>query len=152
MSLKGYRVGIIDLTRGELGTEGTADLRMQEAAQAAKILGIQIRENMDLGDCRLSNSFEIAEDLADVIRHYKPSILIAPYSDAHHPDHATSFKLAKKAAFFAKLEKIKTRHDAHRVAMVIHYMMHKPFDPSFVTDVTDNYVKKLEAIKTYKSR
>ncbi len=152
MSEKGYRVGIIDLTKGELGTEGTAEIRMQEAADAAEILGVQIRENMDFGDCKLSSGFDEARRLADVVRQYKPSVLIAPYGDEHHPDHAVSRELTYKAVFFAKLGKMKTGHEAHRVRIVAYYMLHKSFDPSFVVDVTENYGKKLEAIKAYKSQ
>ncbi len=152
MSEKGYRVGIIDLTKGELGTEGTAEIRMQEAAEAAKILGVQIRENMDFGDCKLSSGFDEARRLADVVRQYKPSVLIAPYGDEHHPDHAVSRELTDKAVFFAKLGKMQTGHEAHRVRIVAYYMLHKSFDPSFVVDVTENYGKKLKAIKAYKSQ
>lgn len=152
MSGKGYRIGIVDLTRGELGTEGTVEIRMQEAAKAADILGVQIRENMDFGDCKLFSGFDEAKKLADIIRQYGPSILIAPYGDEQHPDHGVSRELAKKAIFFAKLIKMKTGHEAHRVRMVAYYMLHKSFDPSFVVDVTESYGKKLEAIKAYKSQ
>ena len=152
MSEKGYRIGIIDLTRGEMGTEGTAKIRMQEAAKAAKILGVQTRENMDFGDCKLSCGFEEAKKLADVIREYRPSVLIAPYGDEQHPDHAAARELAKKAAFLATLTKVKTRHKAYTVGAVACYMLHKPFVPSFVVDVTENYDKKLEAIEAYKSQ
>ena len=152
MSAKGYRVGVVDLTKGEMGTEGTSEMRMQEATKAAEILGVQIRENMDFGDCRLSSGFDEAKKLADVIRQYRPSVLIAPYGDEHHPDHAVSRELAKRAVFLAKLIKMKTDHEAHRVTMVVCYMQHKSFDPSFVVDVTESYRKKLEAIKAYKSQ
>ena len=152
MSEKGYRIGIIDLTRGELGTEGTAKIRMQEAAKAAKILGVQTRENMDFGDCKLSSGFDEAKKLADVIRQHRPPVLIAPYGDQRHPDHAASRQLARKAAFFATLEKIETDHDAYTVGAVAYYMLHKPFVPSFVVDVTKSYRRKLEAIKAYKSQ
>lgn len=152
MSEKGYRTGIVDLTRGEMGTEGTAKIRMQEAAKAAKILGVQTRENMDFGDCKLSCGFEEAKKLADVIREYRPSVLIAPYGDEQHPDHAAARELATKAAFFATLTKVKTRHKAYTVRAVVYYMLHKPFVPSFVVDVTENYDKKLEAIEAYRSQ
>jgi bacillithiol biosynthesis deacetylase BshB1 len=152
MSGKGYRIGIVDLTKGELGTEGTAEVRMQEAAEAAEILGVQIRENMDFGDCKLISGFDEAKRLAGVIRQYRPSVLIAPYGDGHHPDHAESRKLADKAVFFAKLKKVQTGHEAHRVRMVAYYMLHKSFEPSFIVDVTESYGKKLEAIKAYKSQ
>jgi len=108
MRSKGYRIGIVDLTKGELGTEGT--------------------------------------------RQYRPSVLIVPYGDGHHPDHAGSRKLADKAVFLAKLKKVQTGHDAHRVRIVAYYMLRKSFDPSFIVDVTESYEKKLEAIKAYKSQ
>lgn len=152
MSDKGYRVGIIDLTKGELGTEGTAETRMQEAAKAAEILGVQIRENMDFGDCRLSAGYDEAKKLAGTIKQYKPSVLIAPYGDQHHPDHGVSRKLADKAVFFAKLAKMQTGQEAHRVRMITYYMLHESFKPAFVVDVTESYGKKLEAIKAYKSQ
>lgn len=152
MGSTGYRIGIVDLTRGELGTEGTADIRTQEAAEAADLLGVQVRENMDFGDCRVSPSFDEAKKLAGVIRQYSPSLLIAPYGDDYHPDHAASRKLVDKAVFFAKLSRVRTNHEAHQVKMVIYYMLHKRFAPSFVVDVTQNYGKKLEAIKAYKSQ
>ncbi len=152
MSDKGYRIGIIDLTRGELGTEGTPENRMQEAAEAAEILGVHIRENMDFGDCRLSATFDEAKKLAAVIRQHKPSLLIAPYGDGHHPDHGASRKLVDKAVFFAKLAKVQTGHDAYQVKTVIYYMLHTAFNPSFVVDVTESHGRKMEAIKAYKSQ
>lgn len=152
MSAKGYRVGIVDLTKGELGTEGTAEIRIKEATKAAEILGVQIRENMDFGDCKLSSGFDEAKRLAEVIRQHKPSVLIVPYGDEYHPDHAVSRELVKKSVFFAKLIKMRTSHEAHKVKMVAYYMLHELFDPCFVVDVTESYGKKLEAIKAYKSQ
>ena len=125
---------------------------MQEAAKAAEILGVQIRENMDFGDCKLSSGFDEAKRLAHVIWQYRPSVLIVPYGDEHHPDYAASRELAKKAGFLAKLIKVRTGHEADRVRMVAYYMLHKSFGPSFVVDVTESYGKKLEAIKAYKSQ
>jgi bacillithiol biosynthesis deacetylase BshB1 len=152
MGGKGYRIGIVDLTRGELGTEGTADIRMQEATEAAGLLGVRIRENMDFGDCRVSSGFDEAKKLAGVIKQYSPSLLIAPYGDDHHPDHAASRKLVDKAVFFAKLSRVRTDHEVHQVKMVTYYMLHKWFVPSFIVDVTQSYGKKLEAIRAYKSQ
>jgi bacillithiol biosynthesis deacetylase BshB1 len=152
MHAKGYKIGIVDLTKGELGTEGTAEIRMQEAAKAAEILGVQIRENIDLGDCKLSSGFDEAKRLADVIRQYKPSVLVAPYGDEQHPDHAVGKELAKKAAFLAKLVKVETGHEAYGVGAVVYYMLHQPFVPSFVVDVTESYDRKVEAINAYESQ
>jgi bacillithiol biosynthesis deacetylase BshB1 len=152
MAGKGYHVGIIDLTRGELGTEGTGDIRMQEATKAADLLGVQIRENMDLGDCEVASGFDEARKLADLIRQYKPSLIVAPYGDDHHPDHAASRKLVDKAVFLSTLSKVQTDHEVHQFEMVAYYMLHKTFDPLFIVDVTQNYEKKLKAIKAYKSQ
>lgn len=152
MSDHGYSVGIVDLTRGELGTEGTAETRMKEATKAAQVLGVQIRENMDFGDCRVSSNFDDARKLSTVIRHHKPKLMIAPYGDGHHPDHVAGRRLADKAVFLAKLKKVSTEFKAHRVSMVAYYMLHESFDPSFIVDVTQNYGKKLEAIKAYRSQ
>ncbi|MGD8565544.1 MAG: bacillithiol biosynthesis deacetylase BshB1 [Candidatus Bathyarchaeota archaeon] len=152
MSEKGYSVGIVDLNKGELGTGGTGEIRVKEAANAAKILGVKIRKNMDFGDCRLNPSFEMAKKLVHIIRKHKPSILIAPYGDDSHPDHAASRKLVDKAAFFAKLVKIDTNYEPHSVRNIVYFMLHKRFKPSFVVNVTGVYGKKLNAVKAYKSQ
>jgi bacillithiol biosynthesis deacetylase BshB1 len=152
MSAKGYRVGIIDFTKGELGTEGTADIRLREATEAAEILGMKLRKNLDFGDCRIGSGFDVAKRLAGVIRQYRPTLLIAPYGDAHHPDHAASRKLTDKAIFFATLTRVETSHEVHRIGMVAYYMLHKSFAPSFIVDVSQHYGKKVAAIKAYKSQ
>ena len=149
---KKHRVGIVDLTKAELGTKGTAETRIREAGRAADILGVQIRENMDFGDCRVGSSFEEAKRLANVIRRYTPSLLLVPYGDEHHPDHSASRRLTDKAVFLAGLEKVNTDLQAHHAGMITYYMLRESFDPSFIVDVTENYAKKLEAIKAYKSQ
>ena len=152
MIKKGYKVGIVDLTRGEMGTEGTAEIRLQEAKEAAEALGAEVRENLNLGDCRLVGSFDEGRRLAEVIRKYKPSILMAPYGDDNHPDHAAGRELCKKAALFSRLRRIETEHEVHRVRSIIYYMLHKEFEPTFIVDVTDSYEKKTEAIRAYQSQ
>ncbi|UCE95551.1 MAG: bacillithiol biosynthesis deacetylase BshB1 [Candidatus Bathyarchaeota archaeon] len=152
MSSKGYRIGIVDLTRGEMGTEGTPDTRLEEATKAAGLLGVQTRENMDFGDCRVYAGFDEAKKLAGVIRRYCPSLLIAPYGDDHHPDHSMSRILVDKAVFFAKLSKVRTNNEIHHVKLVAYYMLHKSFIPSFIIDVTQSYGKKVEAIEAYESQ
>ena len=152
MTEKGYKVGIVDLTRGEMGTEGTAEIRLQEAKKAAQILGVKFREDMDLGDCKLGYGFKEGRKLADVIRKHKPLILIAPYGDDDHPDHAAAKELAKKAAFFSRLRRIETQHEPHRLRSIIYYMLHKQFEPTFIVDVTDSYERKMESIRAYQSQ
>lgn len=152
LSSRGYRVGIVDFTRGELGTEGTAEARMEEAEEAARILGVEIRENMDLGDCRVEPGFDQAKKVACVIRQHKPSLLLAPYGDNHHPDHAASRVLVDKGVFFAKLIRVPIDHTVHQARMVAYYMLHESFSPSFIVDVSASYEKKLEAIRAYSSQ
>lgn len=152
LSEREYRIGIIDLTRGERGTYGSGEVRVKEAKKAADILNVEIRENMDFGDCELSSDFDRAKKLADKIREYRPSILLIPYGDESHPDHGAGRKLSKRAAFLAKLSKIGLNHEAHTVKNVIYFMMHKEFEPTFIVDVTENYERKVEAIKAYSSQ
>jgi len=152
MIKKGYKVGIVDLTRGEMGTEGTAEIRLQEAKEAAEALGVEVRENLDLGDCRLVGNFDEGRRLAELIRKHEPSILMAPYGDDNHPDHAAGRELCKKAALFSRLRRIKTEHEVHRVRSIIYFMLHKEFEPTFIVDVTDCYKKKTEAIRAYQSQ
>jgi len=152
MSDKGYHVGIVDLTKGELGSEGSADIRLREAAEAADILGVQIRDNMDFGDCRVGSSFGEAKKLAGILRQCRPSLVIAPYGDDHHPDHTASRQLADKAVFFSKLANLPISHAAHQIGRVVYYMLHKSFDPTFIVDVTQSYEKKVKAIKAYRSQ
>jgi bacillithiol biosynthesis deacetylase BshB1 len=147
-----YNVGIIDLTRGELGTEGSAETRLKEATKAAQILGVQVRDNMDLGDCRVSANFENVKKLGDTIRQRRPRLLIAPYGDAYHPDHIASRQLVDKAVFLAKLRKVASEFKEHRVDMIAYYMLHQSFDPSFIVDVTKSYRKKQAAIEAYRSQ
>lgn len=148
----GYDVGIIDLTRGEKGTYGTGETRVEESKAAAEALGAKVRENMDLGDCRLNYSFEAGKKLADRIREYEPSIIIAPYGDDSHPDHEAGRKFADKSAFLAKLRKVDTGHDAHKVNGFLYFMTHLEFEPTLIVDVSDYYKKKEEAFKAYESQ
>jgi bacillithiol biosynthesis deacetylase BshB1 len=152
MSKKEYDIGIIDLTRGEMGSAGTAEIRLQEANKAAHILGVTVRENMDFGDCRLSTGFEHGKRLADKIRKFKPSILLIPYGDDRHPDHISARKLSEKAVFLAKLSKLKTQEKPYKMKTIVYYMLYKPFKPTFIVDITSIYNKKLEAIKAYQSQ
>lgn len=152
LSEKGYGTGILDLTRGEMGTYGTGETRVKEAEDAAQLLGLEARENMDFGDCRLDQDFEKTKKLADKIRKFQPKLLIIPYGDDTHPDHAAGRKLSERAAFLSKLRKLETDHDPWLVDGKIYYMQHKGFDPSFIADITDVHDKKEEIIMAYESQ
>lgn len=151
---QGKKTGIIDLTQGELGTRGTAATRKQEAAVAAKILGVDIRENLEMADGFFKN--DEAHQLAIIasIRKYQPEIILCNAPSDRHPDHGRSARLVADAAFLSGLKKIATeaagiQQEAWRPKYVFNYVQDKFLQPNFVVDITDVFEQKLEAIKAY---
>jgi bacillithiol biosynthesis deacetylase BshB1 len=156
---KGKKVGIVDLTRGELGTRGSAEIRDQEAARAAKILGVAVRENMEFADGFFVNDKEHKLELIKIIRKYKPEIVLCNAVDDRHIDHARGSKLVSDACFLSGLMKIDTKMDgddewqeAWRPKLVYHYIQWKNLEPDFVVDVSGFIDKKTEAIMAYSSQ
>lgn len=154
---RGKKTGIVDLTRGELGTRGSAELRKQEAADAAKVLGVEIRENLDMADGFFENNRENQIKLIRVIRKYQPTVILCNSIDDRHPDHGRSAKLVDDAAFLAGLRKIETAENnqpqaAWRPSYVLHYLQDYYHEPSFVVDISEAIDKKVEAIRCYKSQ
>ena len=149
----GYKVGIIDLTAGEMGSYGNKESRLEEAKKAHEILGTKFRENLDLGDGQLSftdskkNTFLIA----DKIRQYTPKIVLCPYWNDRHPDHIVAAKIITNACHYAKLQKIKLEHSNHKIDQIIYYEINGQFNPSFIVDISDEFLKKKEAIMAYKT-
>ena len=153
----GHAVGILDLTRGELGTRGSAKLRAQEAANAARILGVRVRENLGLQDGNIEVSKKNILRLITVLRKYRPTILLIPYSSERHPDHEHAHRLAKEAWYFSGLAKIKTKNgrsdqEAFRPKYYFEYMQLHSFSPSFIVDISDVYEKRAAAIKAFGSQ
>jgi bacillithiol biosynthesis deacetylase BshB1 len=153
----GKAVGILDLTRGELGTRGTRDIRAREAARAAKIMGVSLRENLGLPDGNIEDHLENRLKLVRMIRTYKPEILLFPYWQDRHPDHERAHVLCREAWFAAGLEKVVTRvrgrrQDAFRPRAYYHYMQWHEFTPSFIVDVSAEYDQRVEAMKAYRSQ
>lgn len=155
----GKKVGIIDLTRGELGTRGTAEIRDREAARAAEILGIAIRENMEFADGFFRNDPEHQLALIRQIRRYRPEVVLCNAVDDRHIDHGRGSKLVSDACFLSGLVKIDTKMegDDHwqepwRPKQVYHYIQWKNLVPDFVVDVTGHIEKKMEAIHAYSSQ
>ncbi|MEY4464980.1 MAG: hypothetical protein RLZZ465_610 [Bacteroidota bacterium] len=149
----GYQCGIIDLTRGELGTRGTAEDRDKEAQASSKILGLAVRDNLDLGD----GFFEIndASLLAIVtqIRKYKPRIVLANAISDRHPDHGRAATLVSRACFLAGLPKIKTESlEAHRPKAVYHYIQDRFIKPDIIIDISEVFEQKMEAILAFKTQ
>lgn len=153
----GQAVGVIDLTKGELGTRGTPELRVQEAADAGAIMGLAVRENLGMRDCFLVNDEAHQLELIKYIRKYQPDIVIANALEDRHPDHGKSGKLIADACFLAGLRKIETTLDgavqtAWRPKRVYHMIQDRFIEPTFIVDVTDTHEIKMEAIKAYKSQ
>lgn len=155
--LNGKKTGIVDLTRGELGTRGTAATREQEASDAAKILGVEVRENLGLADGFFENNQESQLKVITAIRKYQPDIVICNSIDDRHPDHGRSAKLVSDAAFLSGLIKIKTmdagkEQEAWRPSYIFHYLQDYYHNPTFLMDISDVIEKKIEAIKCYKTQ
>jgi len=151
---QGKKVGIVDLTRGELGTRGTPTTRTQEAAAAAKIMGVDIRENLDMADGFFANDEAHQRKIIALIRKYQPDIILANAPEDRHPDHGRSAKLVSDAAFLSGLRKIETIHEgitqnAWRPAYTFHYIQDRFIQPSFVIDITAYMERKMEAVLAY---
>lgn len=152
---QGKKVGIVDLTRGELGTRGSAEIRDKEAADAAKILGVHHRENLRMADSFFTHSEENIKKIIVVLRKFRPSVILANAVEDRHPDHGRSAKLLADAAFLAGLQKIETFDEngnpqkAFRPTQVFHYIQDRVLMPDFVFDVTPFYEKKMESIRAY---
>jgi bacillithiol biosynthesis deacetylase BshB1 len=148
----GYKVGIVDLTRGELGTRGTAEIRKKESEKATEVLGIAARENLGFRD----GFFEIDEahllKVIAVIRKYQPDIILASAKDDRHPDHKRAGDLVSRANFLSGLVKIETGNAPWRAKALYRFIQDHYLRPDVVVDVTGFIDKKLEAIKAFKSQ
>lgn len=154
---EGKKVGIVDLTRGELGTRGTPETRKAEAAKAAEILGIGIRENLGLADGFFQQDEASLRKVISVIRKYQPQIILANAIEDRHPDHGRSAKLVADAAFLAGLRKIVTTdggadQEPWKPSYVLHYIQDRFIEPSFVIDITAHMDKKLESVLAYSTQ
>lgn len=155
----GKKVGIVDLTRGELGTRGTAEIRDKEAAASARILGVAVRENMEFADGFFVNDKDHQLEIIKMIRKYRPEIVLCNAVDDRHIDHGKGSKLVSDACFLSGLRKIDTKfdgddewQDAWRPKHVYHYIQWKNLKPDFVVDVSGFIDKKIAAIEAYASQ
>ncbi len=182
MAELGHRTGILDLTRGEMGTRGSADDREREAAEAAKILRVSWREALDIPDGRVENTWENRLKVARVVRQTRPRVVILPYWEGRHPDHYTASKLGYEACFLAGLAKLdldralSTQHSAfsqvasavaslaarekqthsslapHRPFKIIYATLYFDIRPTFVVDITDQFEARFESLMAYKTQ
>ncbi len=149
---KGYSVGMLDLTQGEMGTRGTPEIRAEEAAAAARVIGAQFREGLNLGDSRLTASIENRLAVAAAIRAARPRTVILPYWEGRHPDHYTAATLGYEACYAAGLKQLPVPGDPHRPKKILYASMYWEVKPSFLVDITSQFRRKLEAINCFSSQ
>ena len=159
---QGKRTAILDLTRGEMGTRGTADDRAREAAAAARILHATWRDALDIPDGRVENTYENRLKIARVIREAKPKVVILPYWQGRHPDHYTASTLGYEACFLAGLKKLDVEPAApgrsdealapHRPFKIIYASLYFDVRPTFVVDITDQFEARFASLMAYKSQ
>lgn len=152
MIAQGSTVGMLDLTRGELGTRGTPEIREQEAQAAAQILGVSVRENLGMRDGFFLNDEAHQLKVIEVIRKYQPEIVICSAPDDRHTDHARASELVKTACFLSGLKKVETGQEPWRPKHIFSYIQWKPLTPDFVVDITGYLDIKKQACLAYKSQ
>lgn len=164
---RGQRIGVLDLTQGEMGTRGSADDRAREAADAANILGVQWRRALDIPDGRVENTWENRLKVASVIRETRPRVVILPYWKGRHPDHYTASVLGYEACFLAGLAKLALNSEPrpaipsanesnplspHRPFKIVYATLYYDIRPSFVVDISEQFEKKFASILAYQSQ
>jgi bacillithiol biosynthesis deacetylase BshB1 len=150
---QGSRTGILDLTRGELGTRGNPDLRAAEAARAGEILGVQVRLNAGLPDAGITNDQDSREHIVGMLRAFKPRVVILPFVRGRHPDHRLAAELCRDACFLSGLARYGSGepHRPHKILYALAFR-EDPVKPSFVVDITDQFDRKLQSIRCYSSQ
>jgi bacillithiol biosynthesis deacetylase BshB1 len=154
---EGRKVGVVDLTRGELGTRGTPETREKEAADSAKILGLSVRENLGLPDGFFRNEREHQLEVVKAIRKYQPEIILANARYDRHPDHGRASELVFEATFLAGLAKVTTKVEGKeqpiwRTKNLYHYIQSQSINPDFVVDVSSFWDKKMDSIRAFKTQ
>lgn len=148
----GYKTGVLDLTRGEMGTKGTPAERLKEAGDAGKIMGLSARENAGLPDSRLAVTDESREAVAVFIRRLRPKLVILPPGEQRHPDHNAAGEIAYAGIFAAGLKQFPVSGEAHRPERILYATSFHQMRPTFYVDVTDQFDRKLNAVAAYKSQ
>jgi bacillithiol biosynthesis deacetylase BshB1 len=151
---RGQRTGIVDLTQGEMGTRGSAELRAREASDAAELLGVAARENAGLPDAMIENTPATRAQIAGLIRKFRPRVVIAPAPQGRHPDHRVAAELIRDACFLAGLAKLDPATAPHRPKKVVHCITYRQhFDkPTFVIDISAEFEQKMAAVRCYGSQ
>ncbi|MGZ8544973.1 MAG: bacillithiol biosynthesis deacetylase BshB1 [Flavisolibacter sp.] len=155
---RGKKVGIVDLTQGELGTRGTIETRYAEAAAAAGIMGIHVRENLKMRDGFFKNDEEHQMQVISVLRKYQPEIVIANILEDRHPDHGRGGWLVYDACFFSGLRQVKTydengkEQEKWRPKLLLHYIQDRFYEPDIIVDISDEWERRMDAIRAYKTQ
>ena len=155
---RGKKVGVIDLTQGELGTRGTIETRYQEASDAGVVMGLAVRENLKMRDGFFKNDEEHQMQLIKVIRKYQPEIVIGNILEDRHPDHGRAGWLIYDACFLSGLRQVKTYDDNNkeqekwRPKMLLHYIQDRFYEPDIILDVSDAWEQRMQAVKAYKTQ
>lgn len=152
MASRGLRTAILDLTQGEAGTRGTAEERAREAEEAARILGVGWRQALKFPDGAIENTLENRVAIVRVLRLLRPRVVILPYWQARHPDHAMTGTLGYDACFLAGLKKIETGAEPHRPFKIVYASLYADVRPSFVVDITPFIEQRHQALMAYRSQ
>jgi bacillithiol biosynthesis deacetylase BshB1 len=152
MAARGLRTAILDLTQGEAGTRGSAEERAAEAAEAAKLLGVGWRQALSLRDGAVENTLENRIEIARVLRRLRPRVVILPYWQARHPDHAMTGTLGYDACFLSGLAKVETGAQPHRPFKIVYASLYADVRPSFIVDITPFVEQRHAALMAYRSQ
>jgi bacillithiol biosynthesis deacetylase BshB1 len=157
LARQGHRVGLVDLTDGEMGTRGSREIRAAEAAEAGRILGIASRDTLRIPDAGIEITRDNMLALVRVIRMHQPDVLLIPHPLDRHPDHEHAHVLAREAWYYAGLRKIETEFDGrpqqpHRPRSCYHFMQWFEFAPSFIVDITETFDQRIEAMQAFRSQ
>ena len=151
----GRKVGVVDLTRGELGTRGSAADRARETGAANKVLNLAVRHNLELPDGRVQVTVEARERLAAILREHEPDVLLAHHVDDLHPDHRAAGEIARAAWYLSGLSRLAdpaATRPARRPSRLYHFMGHVPFEPTFVVDIGEVFEEKQRLVRCYASQ
>jgi len=153
---RGHRTAVLDLTRGEMGTRGSAGLRAEEAERAADAMGLSVRLNAGLPDADLRNDRDSRERIVACLRRLRPAVVILPFREGRHPDHRVASRLGRDACYLAGLAKYAPEEgvEAHRPDKVLYALAYRedPIKPTFVVDVTEQFGRKMDAVRCYASQ
>ena len=148
----GYRVGVVDMVRGELGSRGTPAIRAREAKASAAIMGLSVRENLKLKDGAIFDTTEARLRVVRVLRKYRPGLVFTHYWDDRHPDHIYTSRIVAQACYLSGLAKINTRQERFRPGRIFYFMLPHGLQPSFYVDISGQFEKKMQAVRAFQSQ